>query len=1262
MAITYLRLFPATQQFELRNGQLDVAGQLKVFYEGTDDLAGVYDVDGSQLPQPVILDDNGRAQGLFVDSARVYRLEVYDRYGELLYTVRKMVPSGGGAGSALGNTYEIVSSDGSIEINSTEEGSKTTYDIGIAPGNSDEFLEWCKCVDSGVIDGPLYPTMSDGTMESAGGQGLHVGKDRFYHITCSFKIYPKGDDINYKTLVAKLMFNDGEDHQVTVRGFDIDNSVHDPLLCEFSYDFKAPEDGYLFLDIDGASAFTMVDCELQVHRIYSGINAVPDTCATKQFVSENYQPLSGMSSYVAYSAIGGNVDGQVTGINGSSIAATVDTATLTSYFISNSAFTSYSSNVENILINMENNVFDISSTVSGLTGTYLEQSASALFAPSGDYAYNSSVSSKVDQSAFDNCCSSMSSTVSALETSVTAISSNVSGLTGVYLEQSASSLFQPSGDYAYNSALSGKLDTSAFSGVSGNFVQNSAFTSYTASALTSIDNSISSIQSSISSISSDVSGKVDQSAMSAWIPYSALDYSGSAISGIGGSSLAGMGGGGADYTGIYPVNVDNTAREIAVDSLPLITDSSMTSYASGDSSVIGVNLDIMSGKLDSSAQVVTATATQLYAGTAYLTSVNDAPVSASRAGQAANASMATSAYYDGTGRLISALPDSAAVSSIASGYASGKVDTSAMSSYIPYSALSGDGTSITGISGSAIGGGGATGDYVEKSATEVAIGSDNNATTYSFAQGSGNSASSYSLVQGYINHASSYSLVQGYVNQASSNSFAQGSQNKASYNSFAQGNRNSADAVSFAQGERNSANAYSFAQGNRNSASYWSFAQGSGISAKNIAAVFGLNNLHGDGDTATGDSAAFAIGDGTASGARHDLMVVTKDGEITMYSSTADTTGTGIMSAIRAISAAATGGGGIDSATCSAIASSYAESAASSKQDSSSMSSYVPFSAISADENSAITSINGSSIGGGTQVVTATGSGYPAMFAGISSINGSALIANKLSGAGYMIGSGDQGLYLTGTHGTAYYKANEMIINRSGYGEQVKFNLGSAGAQVYGSAAGDRGAFIQMNNDNHVAFFGALSGGDAKIELDGYSAGSANMAGWDSTWGTVSSQSANWGGSALALSAGPGVKLEKVGDTLVASTDETVLWSGSANTTAFSADLPENVHNFKYLEIYAAPSTAFLAARVNQCTKFVVSGDALGNGFYYVKTDNIESNTYYGEILYVNMYNGGNSFSFSKGCRWVGTALTTGVSDYRGAVTMIVGVNRTAGV
>jgi hypothetical protein len=98
------------------------------------------------------------------------------------------------------------------------------------------------------------------------------------------------------------------------------------------------------------------------------------------------------------------------------------------------------------------------------------------------------------------------------------------------------------------------------------------------------------------------------------------------------------------------------------------------------------------------------------------------------------------------------------------------------------------------------------------------------------------------------------------------------------------------------------------AQGYGVTASSNSFARGKFVSARNSATVFGQNNLSGDGAGTAG--AAFVIGDGTEPYYRHDLMVVTKDGEITMYSGTADTVGTGIMSSIRAISAAATGGGG----------------------------------------------------------------------------------------------------------------------------------------------------------------------------------------------------------------------------------------------------------------------------------------------------------------------------------------------------------------
>lgn len=421
-----------------------------------------------------------------------------------------------------------------------------------------------------------------------------------------------------------------------------------------------------------------------------------------------------------------------------------------------------------------------------------------------------------------------------------------------------------------------------------------------------------------------------------------------------------------------------------------------------------------SGKLDSSASssfysvdnpsgFITGLDLSNYATTAYV----DSSVS-SKLDSSASSSFYTTANESG-------FVDSAYVDSAVSG----KADSSALSSYALSSDVSGVIDTVS--SNSASWGGGATGDYVEKSATDVAIGTPSpSASGCAIAHGLLAKAQNYSVaLAGYEVTALNTSFAQGYYANANQSSFVQGVSSKAVNNSFAQGTQNTASGGGcFAQGYGNKAYTYSFAQGYDNMASGCSFAQGYGNIARNSSIVFGQYNLHNDGDTATGDSAAFTIGDGSF-GARHDLMLVTKDGEITMFSSTADTTGTGILSSIRAISAAATGGG-VDSATVSAIASSYVESGVSGKADSSALSSY----ALSAD--------------------------------------------------------------VSGT-----------------------------------------------------------------IDL-------------------VSTQSANWGGSALALSAGPGVKLEKVGDTLVASTDETVLFSG-ANSGMVATNLTEPLSGFNSFKICFNP-------------------------------------------------------------------------------------------
>lgn len=938
MAIQYAPLFALETQFQTKDGRNNTGGWLKIFLAATDDPATTYsDYNGTRNPEKIVLDDDGRAL-VICDKSKAYRLEVYDINGMLLWTEEPVYCSGTGGGGV--SITKVVSTDGSISVDKNVAGSTTTYDLGIAP-SSDEFLEWIKCSEEDC-GATWYPVFQGGTMETEAGQGVKVHKGHLYHFTNSFTVDPDGTGVNYDTFrVAMYCGNDIVDEH----DFDIDSSLNDPVLCEFSRDVVPPEDTHVYFKLT-IPATCKASGEVQCHRIYSGINAVPDTCATKQWVSASYQPLSSMSSYVPYSAIDNNGIGQVTGINGSAIAGGLDSASVSSIASSvasaytESAFSSLSSKADSSALSAYQPVSAMSgyattAYVDGMVSGKLDTTAfnSGDFYPTAnpsgfitgvdlsDYAttgyVDSSVSGKLDTTAFNS--------------GDFYPTSNPSGyITGVdltpYQEKSAMTAYQPSGDYysasnpsgfitgvdlsnyattgfvesavsgkldttAFNpgdfyttanesgfvgrsyvdSSVSGKLDTSAFASASagfqptGDYAYNSALTAYIPASASgdyqpSGDYAFNSAVSS--KLDASASGNfVMNAAMTSWIPYSALGYSGTAISGIGGSSLAGMGGG--DYTGIYPVNVDNDTREIAVDSMPLVTDSSMTAYASAGSSVIGLNMDIMSAKQDTLAF-----------------SYNNAD-------------------------------------------------------------------QISSINGSALAGmGGGTGDYVEKSATEVAIGPGSTAFETSFAQGGYNSARFKSFAQGEWNKASSDSFAQGEWNSAYMNSFAQGTFNTASSYSFAQGDSNSATNGSFAQGSYNSANLNSFAQGYSNSASYGSFAQGENNSADSYsfaqgnsnsaiytAAVFGSYNLHGNGYAATGDSAAFAIGDGTAHSARHDLMLVTKNGEITMYSSTADTVGLGLVSSIKAISAAATGG--VDSATVSAIASSYAESAASGKLDTS---------------------------------------------------------------------------------------------------------------------------------------------------------------------------------------------------------------------------------------------------------------------------------------------------------------------------------------
>lgn len=559
MAVQYAPLFALETQFQAKNGRNLTGGFLRVFYAATDDPADTYsDYNLTRNPDRIVLDDNGRAL-VICDKSKAYRLEVYDAEGMLLWTEEPVYCSGTGGGGV--SITKVISTDGSISIDENVAGSTTTYDIGLAPRDSDEFLEWIKCSEEDC-GSTWYPVYQEGTMETEAGQGVKVHKGQLYHFTNTFYVDPDGTGINYDTFKVNMYCND---EIVDSRNFDIDTSVNDAVQCEFSTDVIPEDDGHVYFKLT-IPATCEVTGEVQAHRIYSGINAVPDTCATKQWVQETFD--FNLSSKVDYSAIEYNQYNEITGISGSAIAGGLNSAVVSA--IASSYAESAASSKQDI---------------SGMSA-WIPWSSSSVFQPSGsyqtagDYAYNSSLSS--------------------------------------YIPASSSGAFQPSGqyqtagDYAFNSAVSSKLDSSA----SSSFVLNSAFSAWSSnvdSSISSFSSSITSINSSITNIENNITSM--SSDMSAYVPFSGLEGDGMKITGISGSAIKGH-----EYTGINPVLVDNVNDTISVDHRTLCVDSTMTAYNSGSSAVIGVNQNVLDLKADASAlssyqptSAMSAYATELWA-------------------------------------------------------------------------------------------------------------------------------------------------------------------------------------------------------------------------------------------------------------------------------------------------------------------------------------------------------------------------------------------------------------------------------------------------------------------------------------------------------------------------------------------------------------------------------------------------------------------------------------------------------------------------
>lgn len=435
MAVQYAPLFSLETQFQAKDGSNNTAGWLKVYLAATDDPAETYsDYLGTRNPEKIVLDDNGRAV-VICDKAKAYRLEVYDADGMLLWTEEPVYCSGTGGGGI--SVTEVVSTDGSIAVESSVAGSMRTYDISIAPDNAKELLEWAKCSNTVDEDGYVYPLYGEGTMQTQVGKGLEVFKDRYYHLTNKITVIPSANGINYETITVQVMHDDNNGTVISLAShdFDIDNSVSDKVELEFSEDIIPEDDGFIFWRVTGRAPFTYVGLDMQIHRIYSGINAVPGFIASKPWVEQN------ISSKIDYSALEYNNQNLITGISGSAIAS-------------------------NAVDPNEYIPWSASGTFQP-SGDYLTASASSLFQPSGDYLSASESSNYYpmtgNPSGFitDEECqssylalSSFSSYSSTVDSSITSISSVVSGVSSTYIEKTASGMFQPSGNYVSSTDMS----------------------------------------------------------------------------------------------------------------------------------------------------------------------------------------------------------------------------------------------------------------------------------------------------------------------------------------------------------------------------------------------------------------------------------------------------------------------------------------------------------------------------------------------------------------------------------------------------------------------------------------------------------------------------------------------------------------------------------------------------------------------------------------------------------------------------------------
>ena len=168
-------LFDSNLQFQHRNGAVLTGGILRVYYNSTTDKVATTYSDAAGIarnPEDIILDSNGRAT-VYVARNYVYRLEVFDPDGDLLWTTRDIEPASGV--EIEGAKYIHILGDEHIGVDTRTVGNHYYYDLSLQNlpeiSASCIYRPWAQPETSGqlVVYGSRWPTY---TMASVNGRDM----------------------------------------------------------------------------------------------------------------------------------------------------------------------------------------------------------------------------------------------------------------------------------------------------------------------------------------------------------------------------------------------------------------------------------------------------------------------------------------------------------------------------------------------------------------------------------------------------------------------------------------------------------------------------------------------------------------------------------------------------------------------------------------------------------------------------------------------------------------------------------------------------------------------------------------------------------------------------------------------------------------------------------------------------------------------------------------------------------------------------------